>query len=69
MNQFPLCAAEKSLSFVIGSQTISCPIKVRVIHYVLNVKEQCGGKKKKQKKKTNSLIIQQVGVYICKAIM
>lgn len=43
MNQFPLCAAEKSLSFVIGSQTISCPIKVRVIHYVLNVKEQRGG--------------------------
>lgn len=50
MNQFPLCAAEKSLSFVIGSQTISCPIKVRVIHYVLNVKEQRGGREKKKRK-------------------
>lgn len=67
MNQFPLCAAEKSLSFVIGSQTISCPIKVRVIHYVLNVKEQRGGGGKK--KERFSLIIQQVGVYICEAIM
>lgn len=45
MNQFPLCAAEKSLSFVIGSQTISCPIKVRVIQYILNVKKQHGWKK------------------------
>lgn len=49
MNQFLLCVVEKSLSFVIGSQTISCPIKVRVIQYILNVKEQCGGEKKKKK--------------------
>lgn len=63
MNQFPLCAAKKSLSFVIGSQTISCPIKVRVIQYIFNVKEQHGWKKKV------SLIILQVGVYICMAIM
>lgn len=63
MNQFPLCAAEKSLSFVIGSQTISCPIKVRVIQYL----ERHGTAWRGEKKKV-SVIIQQVGVYICTAI-
>lgn len=46
MNQFPLCAAEKSLSFVIGSRTISCPIKVCVVQYILNVRESAWRGKK-----------------------
>lgn len=62
MNQFPLSVAEKSLSFVIESQTISCPIKARVTQYISNVKEQCGGGRKKRN--YVSPIIQQVGVYI-----
>lgn len=62
MNQFPLSVAEKSLSFVIESQTISCPIKARVTQYISNVKEQCGGGEKKRN--YVSPIIQQVGVYI-----
>lgn len=62
MNQFPLCAAEKSLSFVIASQIISCLIKVRVIQYLERHGTAWRGEKKV------SVIIQQVGVYICTAI-
>lgn len=36
MNRFPLCAVEKSLSFVIESQTISCPIKAHDTRYIQN---------------------------------
>lgn len=51
MNQFPLCAAEKSLSFVIRSQTISCPIKVHVIQYL-----ECQGTAVEGGKKKSSLL-------------
>lgn len=56
MNQFPLCAVEKSLSFVKESQTISCPIKAHDTQYILN--HGGGGRN------YISPIIQQVGVYI-----
>lgn len=36
MNRFPLCAVEKSLSFVIESQTIPCPIKAHDTRYIWN---------------------------------
>lgn len=60
MNQIPLCAVEKSLSFVKESQTISCPIKAHDTQYIRN--DEGGG----GVRNSVSPIIQQVGVYICR---